>query len=125
MVAFSGSGYGFCAFTLDHLPEPPNDRTSRIQKPTTQCVKILNIQSIKLLTGVCISQPPLPCFQSFRLTRQWQSPCLSRGAMRHITVSTQRGMVTELELMGGSLATGERYMVRYHKSGPNSPNPFD
>ena len=35
---------------------------------------------------------------------------------RHITVSTQQGMVTELELIGQGFGAGERYIVRYHKS---------
>ena len=35
---------------------------------------------------------------------------------RHITLSAQGGMITELELMGKTYGAGERYVLRYHKS---------
>lgn len=35
---------------------------------------------------------------------------------RHITVSTQQGMVTELEMMGQGFGPGERYILRFHKT---------
>ncbi len=35
---------------------------------------------------------------------------------RHITLSAQDGMVTELELMGKAFGPGERYILRYHRS---------
>ena len=35
---------------------------------------------------------------------------------RHITLSTQRGMVTELELLGEGFGPSQRYMLRYHKT---------
>jgi hypothetical protein len=38
---------------------------------------------------------------------------------RHITVSKQQGMITELELMGG-FGAGERYLLRYHQSASDS-----
>jgi len=38
---------------------------------------------------------------------------------RHITVSTQQGMVTELELIGQGFGAGERYILRYHKTPSN------
>jgi hypothetical protein len=34
---------------------------------------------------------------------------------RHITLSKQQGMITELELMGAGFGKGERYMLRYHR----------
>ena len=34
-------------------------------------------------------------------------------------------MITELELMGQGFGAGERYMVRYHKSAPDSESAFD
>jgi hypothetical protein len=34
---------------------------------------------------------------------------------RHITLSRQQGMITELELMGAGFGKGERYMLRYHR----------
>ena len=39
---------------------------------------------------------------------------------RHITLSTQQGMVTELELMGNGLGPNERYVLRYHRKTPTS-----
>jgi len=50
-----------------------------------------------------------------------------KGGMRtrHITLSKQQGMITELELMGQGFGAGERYMLRYHKSSSNSENAFD
>jgi hypothetical protein len=39
---------------------------------------------------------------------------------RHITVSTQQGMVTELELIGQGFGAGERYILRYHKTPSDS-----
>ncbi|HEY2384905.1 MAG TPA: hypothetical protein VGK48_27335 [Terriglobia bacterium] len=39
---------------------------------------------------------------------------------RHITLSTQQGMVTELELMGQGFGPGEQYILRYHQTAPNS-----
>jgi len=52
---------------------------------------------------------------------------LRMGMMRtrHITLSKQQGMITELELIGTGFAAGERYMLRYHKSASNSTNVFD
>ena len=44
---------------------------------------------------------------------------------RHITVSKQQGMITELELMGAGFGAGERYMLRYHKSASDSTDAFD
>lgn len=44
---------------------------------------------------------------------------------RHITVSKQQGMITELELMGQGFGPGERYMLRYHKSASDSANALD
>ena len=44
---------------------------------------------------------------------------------RHITLSRQQGMITELELIGSGLASGERYMLRYHKPPSDSTNVFD
>jgi hypothetical protein len=41
---------------------------------------------------------------------------------RHITVSTQQGIVTELELIGQGFGPGERYILRYHKTAPYSAN---
>jgi hypothetical protein len=39
---------------------------------------------------------------------------------RHIIVSTQQGMVTELESIGNGFGPGERYILRYHRTTPNS-----
>ena len=39
---------------------------------------------------------------------------------RHITVSTQQGMVTELEMMGQGFGPGEQYILRYHQTAANS-----
>ena len=44
---------------------------------------------------------------------------------RHITVSAQEGMITELELMGEGFGPGERYMLRYHQTESNSSQIFD
>ena len=44
---------------------------------------------------------------------------------RHITLSKQQGMITELELMGQGFGAGETYMLRYHKSTSDSSNAFD
>src|SRR5690242_11078777 len=44
---------------------------------------------------------------------------------RHITVSKQQGMITELELMGKGFGPGEPYMLRYHKSATDSANALD
>jgi hypothetical protein len=44
---------------------------------------------------------------------------------RHITVSKQQGMITELELMGAGFAAGERYMLRYHQTESRSTNALD
>ncbi len=35
---------------------------------------------------------------------------------RHVTLSSQRGMVTELEMGGDAYAAGGPYVLRYHKS---------
>lgn len=39
---------------------------------------------------------------------------------RHITVSAQEGMVTELEVMGEGFGPGQRYMLRYHRTAGTS-----
>jgi hypothetical protein len=39
---------------------------------------------------------------------------------RHITLSAQKGMVTELELMGPGFGPGEKYMLRYHQTASDS-----
>jgi hypothetical protein len=44
---------------------------------------------------------------------------------RHITLSKQQGMITELELIGAGFRAGERYLLRYHKPGSDSTNGFD
>jgi hypothetical protein len=44
---------------------------------------------------------------------------------RHITVSKQQGMITELELVGAGFGAGEQYMLRYHKSASDSADAFD
>jgi hypothetical protein len=44
---------------------------------------------------------------------------------RHITLSKQQGMITELELMGQGFGAGERYMLRYHRSTSDSANTID
>ena len=44
---------------------------------------------------------------------------------RHITLSKQQGMITELELMGQGFGPGERYMLRYHESVSGVENTFD
>jgi hypothetical protein len=44
---------------------------------------------------------------------------------RHITLSAQQGMVTELELMGQGFGPGERYMLRYHRTASSSSQVFD
>ena len=46
-------------------------------------------------------------------------------SMRHITLSRQQGMITELELMGQGFGAGERYMLRYHKSSADSNGALD
>ena len=43
---------------------------------------------------------------------------------RHITLSKQQGMITELELIGKGFAAGEKYMLRYHRSAA-APEKFD
>jgi hypothetical protein len=45
--------------------------------------------------------------------------------MRHITLSAQKGMGTELELMGGSFGTGELYKLRYHRAASNTADMLD
>jgi hypothetical protein len=44
---------------------------------------------------------------------------------RHITVSTQEGMVTELELTGQGFGSGQTYMLRYHKTATASASSFE
>ena len=44
---------------------------------------------------------------------------------RHITLSKQQGMITELELVGGGLDAGDRYMLRYQMPASDSVNVFD
>ena len=44
---------------------------------------------------------------------------------RHITVSKQQGMITELELMGQGFGAGERYLLRYHQSASDSAIALD
>jgi len=44
---------------------------------------------------------------------------------RHITVSKQQGMITELEMMGKGFGPGEKYTLRYHKSESDSANALD
>ena len=44
---------------------------------------------------------------------------------RHITVSTQEGVVTELELTGHDLGSGEWYVLRCHQAASASANSFD
>jgi hypothetical protein len=41
---------------------------------------------------------------------------LSRSNTRHVTLSTERGMVTELEMSNPGFAAGGQYLLRYHKS---------
>jgi hypothetical protein len=40
-------------------------------------------------------------------------------------VSTQQGMVTQLESIGNGLGPGERYILRYHRTTPTSSVPLD
>ncbi|HYR42748.1 MAG TPA: hypothetical protein VER98_06985 [Terriglobia bacterium] len=44
---------------------------------------------------------------------------------RHITLSKQQGMITELELISTEFDSAERYMLRYHKPATSSTNVFD
>ena len=52
---------------------------------------------------------------------------LLKGIMktRHITLSKQQGMITELELMGTGFGVGERYMLRYHRPIATTNDAFD
>ncbi len=43
---------------------------------------------------------------------------------RHITLSKQQGMVTELELMGEGFGPGQQYMLRYHKTASASTDVY-
>ena len=40
----------------------------------------------------------------------------SNRTPRHITLSSMRGMVTELEMIGATLGPGGQYLIRYHKA---------
>jgi hypothetical protein len=44
---------------------------------------------------------------------------------RHITLSKQQGMITELELMDAGFAAGEQYILRYRMPAPDEANVFD
>jgi len=35
---------------------------------------------------------------------------------RHVTLSSERGMITELEMGNAGFAAGGQYLLRYHKS---------
>lgn len=44
---------------------------------------------------------------------------------RHITLSANRGMVTELEMIGAAFGPGERYLLRYHQGAAAKRDIFD
>ena len=44
---------------------------------------------------------------------------------RHITLSKQQGMISELELMDEQFAAGEQYILRYRMPAPGEANVFD
>ncbi len=66
-------------------------------------------------------------FNKLKVGINWTISCIEPNIMttRHITLSRQQGMITELELMGSGFAAGEQYMLRYRTRGSESTNGFD